>query len=160
MTLDMFLRCGCGRAIDVPGRNICFECYCDQQEREPTPTTSAAIGMTVRLDRDIDRDSETARRFGAPSEPIIVRQQEKTMAFEHKPNRGSLFRNDEKTNDDDRDYAGTLNIEGHGEFWVSGWVSETKKGKKYLSLSVKPKDAPPADKSKSRAEQLDDRIPF
>src|SRR5262249_17258689 len=62
MTLDMFLHCGCGRAIDVPGRNICFECYFEQQEREPTPT-SAAIGMTVRLDRDIDREKPCCRNL-------------------------------------------------------------------------------------------------
>jgi len=85
---------------------------------------------------------ETTRRFGAPTELIVVRQQHKEnadMAFQQKPNRGSLFKNDEKCKEEDRDYAGSINIEGR-EFWLSGWLSETKKGSKYLSLAVKPKD--------------------
>ena len=61
------------------------------------------------------------------------------MAFQQKPNRGSLFKNDEKCKEEDRDYAASINIEGR-EFWLSGWLSETKKGSKYLSLAVKPKD--------------------
>jgi hypothetical protein len=59
-------------------------------------------------------------RFGAPSEPIVVRQKEKTtMAFELKPNRGSLFKNEDKADDKDRDYSGQINVEGR-EFWISG----------------------------------------
>jgi hypothetical protein len=76
-------------------------------------------------------------------------------------NRGALFRNDDKDpNDDrDRDYNGTLDIEGT-EYWVSGWVKTSKAGKKYLSLSVKAKaEKPPASK-KSRADDLNDQIPF
>src|SRR6266481_1500172 len=108
---------------------------------------SPAIGMMVRLTRDIDRQKpccdnlaivgpgkpphagelrcagcnahrgwlpqatlnfiiDMTGRFGAPPEPIVLRQQqkEKAMAFEQKPNRGSLFRNDDKKNADDRDY--------------------------------------------------------
>jgi hypothetical protein len=107
----------------------------------------------------------TTRRFGAPTEPIIVRQQHKEnadMAFQQKLNRGSLFRNDEKSKEEDRDYAGSINIEGR-EFWVSGWINETKTGSKYLSLSVKRKDeqsekAKP--KANSRKDELNDGIPF
>jgi hypothetical protein len=136
--------------------------------------TSPAVGMMVKLDRDIDRRQpchdnlaiirpgkpshsgelrcvtcnahrgwlpqtvlnfiiETTRRFGALTEPIIVRQQHKEnadMAFQQKPNRGSLFKNDEKSKEEDRDYAGSINIAGR-EYWLSGWISETKKGNKY-----------------------------
>jgi hypothetical protein len=60
-------------------------------------------------------------------------------------NRGALFKNDDKQDDKDRDYSGTLNIAGT-DFWVSGWVKTSKAGKKFLSLSVKPKNAPAADK--------------
>jgi hypothetical protein len=170
----------------------------------PSEPASPAIGMTVKLDRDIDRQRpchdnlaiihpgkpphsaelrcatcnahrgwlpqtvlnfilETTRRFGAPTEPIIVRQQEKAnMAFQLKPNRGSLFKNDEKSKQEDRDYAGSINVEGR-EYWLSGWVSETKKGGKYLSLAVKPKDEQSSEKAKPKAsarEELDDAIPF
>ena len=59
----------------------------------------------------------------------------------------------------DRDYNGTLNVKGE-EFWISGWVRESKKGMKFLSLSIKPKDTP-AVKSKVRvADDLNDEIPF
>jgi hypothetical protein len=83
-------------------------------------------------------------------------------------NRGALFRQDEKKSDDDRDYAGTLNVDGT-EYWLSGWLKTSKKGTKYMSLSVKPKEAPPQQKSDddgfghksslSRGD-MDDEIPF
>jgi hypothetical protein len=162
-----------------------------------------AIGMTVKLDRDVDRQhpchdnlavlhpgkaghaaelrcatcghhrgwaskamiefiTETARRFGAPSEPLIWRQEEADMAKEYdNTNRGALFRNDDKDGENDRDYSGTLNVDGR-EFWLSGWIKTSKKsGAKFLSLSVKAKDG--ADKAKpkaSRAQEMDDAIPF
>jgi hypothetical protein len=168
----------------------------------PEPT-SPAVGMMVKLDRDIDRAqpchdniayilpgkpphagelrcatcdrhrgwaphaliafiTETARRFGAPNEPPVWRQQHKEnadMAFQQKPNRGSLFKNDEKSKPEDRDYAGSINIEGR-EFWLSGWISETKKGSKYLSLAVKPKDGEKAKPKASAREELNDAIRF
>jgi hypothetical protein len=106
---------------------------------------------------------ETTRRFGAPTEPIIVRQQHKenaAMAFQQKPNRGSLFKNDEKSKQEDRDYAGSINVEGR-EYWLSGWISETKKGSKYLSLAVKLKDEESGERAKPKAgarEELNDAI--
>jgi len=84
------------------------------------------------------------------------------MAFQQKPNRGSLFRNDDKSKDEDRDYSGSLNVEGR-EYWLSGWINETKTGTKYLSLSVKPKEERDSDKAKpkgSAARELNDSIPF
>jgi len=69
-------------------------------------------------------------------------------------NRGALFRNDDKAKDDarDYDYSGSINIAGV-DYWLSGWVKTSKKGTKFLSPSVKPKDAP-VDRS------LNDEIPF
>jgi hypothetical protein len=56
-------------------------------------------------------------------------------------NRGTLFRNDKKQDDRDRDYSGHLNVDGR-EYWLSGWVNVSQKtGRKYLGLSIKPKDA-------------------
>lgn len=83
------------------------------------------------------------------------------MAFEHKPNRGSLFKNADKQSDTDRDYSGTALIDGPpGEYWVSGWVQETSSGKKYLSLSFKPKNANTAQPKKSVSDDLNDAVPF
>ena len=79
------------------------------------------------------------------------------MAFQQKPNRGSLFRNDDKSKDEDRDYSGSLNVEGRE------LINETKTGTKYLSLSVKPKEERDSDKAKpkgSAARELNDSIPF
>jgi hypothetical protein len=80
------------------------------------------------------------------------------MAFELKPNRGSLFKNEEKSNEEDRDYSGQLNVEGR-LFWVSGYINTTKAGRKYLSLSIKPQ-SDTAQPKKSRADDLGDSIPF
>jgi hypothetical protein len=54
------------------------------------------------------------------------------MAFEVKPNTGSLFRA-EKDKETDRDYSGQANIGGE-LFWVSGYLKTSKNGKKYLDL--------------------------
>jgi hypothetical protein len=103
----------------------------------------------------------TRRRFGAPAVLPVWRrtQQENTMAFAQKPNRGSLFRNNEKEGETDRDYSGSLNIEGCGEFWLSGWVRTSQSGGKYLSLSAKRKTAS-VDKSQPLGEQLHDAVAF
>ena len=106
--------------------------------------------------------NETTRCFGAPPASVVLRRGETEMEYDNR-NRGALFRNDDKDPNDDkeRDYSGTLDVEGT-EYWLSGWVRTSKKsGKKYLSLSIKPKVEKPAEsEKKSPAEDLDDRIPF
>ena len=82
-------------------------------------------------------------------------------------NKGSLFKNDRKEQDTHADYNGSINIEGN-EYWINAWVKESKKdGKKFFSLSVKPKDqatskSPVKTKSApARAKDSDgDDIPF
>jgi hypothetical protein len=90
--------------------------------------------------------------------PIRCQYKETQMPFDD-TNRGALFRDDRKTKDEDRDYSGSINIDGV-EYWLSGRVKTSKKGTKYLSLSVKPKGAPVPDKSKPLADELDDSISF
>jgi len=71
-------------------------------------------------------------------------------------NRGALFNErDRKHTDKDRDYGGSLNIEGR-EFWLSAWIRTSKKGALYLSLSVRPK----AVESQPTQVELNDQIPF
>ena len=64
------------------------------------------------------------------------------MAFEQKPNSGSLFRNADKEDDSHADYNGSALIDGQ-EFWINGWINEIKSGqmagKTYLNLKFKPK---------------------
>ena len=51
-------------------------------------------------------------------------------------NRGVLFNNrDRKSSERDRDYGGKVNVEGK-EYWLSGWIKTSKKGLKFLSLSL------------------------
>jgi hypothetical protein len=86
------------------------------------------------------------------------------MSFQHKPNSGSLWRNDKKETEKHPDHTGTLNVEGR-EYWLSAWVNDAN-GKKYFSLKVKPKDeqqrqaAPPPQQSAPPPGDFDDDIPF
>ena len=57
--------------------------------------------------------------------------------------RGVLFKNDRKENDNQPDYKGSVNV-GGVEFWLSAWIKESPQKGKCMSLSVKAKDAPPA----------------
>ena len=53
-------------------------------------------------------------------------------------NRGSLFKNDKKTEEKPPDLNGSINIEGT-DYWISGWSKVSKGGQKFISLSVRPK---------------------
>ena len=78
-------------------------------------------------------------------------------------NRGAIFKNDDKQQDNHRDYKGSLNVNGV-DLWVSGWLKTSEKtGKKFLSLSVKPKDSAPvkkASKASSGFDDMDSDVPF
>ena len=64
-------------------------------------------------------------------------------------NTGALFANADRKTDKHPNARGTLNV-GGTEYWISAWTKVSKKGEKYQSLSVTPKDerqekAKPAD---------------
>ena len=73
-------------------------------------------------------------------------------------NRGIISKNQNKTSDNHPDQSGSINV-GGVEYWLSGWVKDGKNGK-FLSLSIKPKDAKPAVKQSPVLENIDDSIPF
>lgn len=53
-------------------------------------------------------------------------------------NRGSLFKNEKKTEEKHPDLNGSLNVDGK-EFWISGWSKVSKGGQKFISLSIREK---------------------
>lgn len=77
--------------------------------------------------------------------------------------RGVLFKNDRKEQDNHPDYKGSINV-GGTELWLSAWIKEGQKGK-FMSLSVKPKEeaAPAKPQPKRQPAMADvphDDIPF
>ena len=66
-------------------------------------------------------------------------------------NKGALFKNHKKESDRHPDYKGSLNVNGQ-EFWISSWLNTSKKGEKYMSLSVTPKDNESFDAPKQYKE--------
>lgn len=109
-----------------------------------------------------------AQRFGASTEPIILRdttigdhQMTTERKFESKPNSGALFRNTRKHSDTDADYFGSVNLEGR-EFRISAWLNVSKQsGQKYMRLAIKPKDdAKTTAAPNAGGRDFDDSIPF
>lgn len=60
------------------------------------------------------------------------------MKYEQKPNTGSLFKA-EKKSDKHPDLTGTIKLDD-GEYYVSAWKKQGQKGD-FLSLSLKKKEA-------------------
>lgn len=76
-------------------------------------------------------------------------------------NRGSLFKNDKKTEEKHPDLSGSVNIEGV-EYWISGWSKVSKGGQKFISLSVRQKQEQTRQSSQpTRASKKEDEdIPW
>jgi hypothetical protein len=109
----------------------------------------------------LDFLASLSQRFGAPVEPIILRDSsigEHVMADKQHDNSGILFRNSDKSGERDRDYKGEATIGGIA-YWVSGWIKEAKNGSKFLTFSFKPKEEKAAVKTRS-GTPFDDQIPF
>ena len=73
-------------------------------------------------------------------------------------NRGSLFKNDRKDDAKFPDYKGSLNVDGT-EYWLSAWIKVSKDGNKFMSLSIKNKNADSVQ-PKKKAVYEDDSAPF
>jgi hypothetical protein len=90
------------------------------------------------------------------------------------PNSGALFANDDRKTDNHPTHSGSLDAVQcpccgeSSDFWLSAWVKTSKAGRKFFSLSVRPKDAPrqagplpPAKPEPAKApDDFDDSIPF
>lgn len=62
------------------------------------------------------------------------------MSYEMKDGTGSLFKNERKETPQHSDYNGSVKVDGV-EYWLNAWLKEGKNGKKYMSLSLKAKEA-------------------
>ena len=84
------------------------------------------------------------------------------MAYEHKPNEGSLFVNDRKQNESQPDYRGTINITKPGIYDLSGWKKTLESGGVRLGLSARHIDErPPKEGAKPEATSSSmDEVPF
>jgi hypothetical protein len=105
---------------------------------------------------------ENSRRYGAPAEVVwrdsTITIGDETMTTEKKfddTNHGALFKNETKSDAKHADYRGEINVSGE-QFWINAWLRTSKKGTKFLSLSVKPKAA----STKARTEEMADEVPF
>ena len=85
------------------------------------------------------------------------------MAEYDNRNTGALFKAKDQPTDKHPGYTGSINVDGT-EYWLAGWVKESKAGQKYFSLSVKPKeDKPKDDRNSAPGTKFDDfksDIPF
>jgi hypothetical protein len=91
------------------------------------------------------------------------------MAYETKAGTGSLFPNDRKQKEDDRDWNGKIKWHNGTEAWVSGYWKEMKDGRKFLSLKVGQYITPQTTEHEQakadgyqpqKADKLDDEPPF
>ena len=79
------------------------------------------------------------------------------MAYEHKDNSGSLFKNDKREKDTHPNATGTCMIDGV-EYYVSAWTKEGAKGK-WQSLAFKRKEEKRQEKAPSGPDMESD-LPF
>lgn len=92
------------------------------------------------------------------------------MAFEHNPDKGSIFRNDRKEKESQPDHKGDARLKCPHcnkifDTWISAWVNDLKtKTGKYFSLAFTPKeeqpDAAAVPSTPAAQGDFDDDIPF
>ena len=74
-------------------------------------------------------------------------------------NRGVLFKNDRKQSEKHADYKGEMKVNGT-DFWLDAWIRESKKGTKFMSLSIRPKEEEPKEKTGPAGKPFNDDVPW
>lgn len=70
--------------------------------------------------------------------------------YEQRDNSGSLFKNERKEKDTHADYRGECLIDGV-PYYMDAWLKTAESGRKWMSFSFKPKEAPKPAKQPDRA---------
>lgn len=78
------------------------------------------------------------------------------MAFEHKDNSGTLFKNDKKETESHPNAKGEAKI-GGVMYWVAAWTKKDKNGNPWQSLSFTPKEQRQEAKQPTSAGKRDPR---
>ena len=89
----------------------------------------------------------------------FTRVRREKLAYEQKPNTGSLFKNDRKESDSHPDYKGSALIDGLGDCWLDAWINTAKDGSKYMSLKFKPKEARTGSYGEPQTQSVTHRQP-
>lgn len=74
-------------------------------------------------------------------------------------NRGVLFKNHDKKEENHPDYKGRIDV-GGTEYWLSAWIKTSDKGTKFMSLSVTEKQATQQAKQRNGRPAPEDNVPF
>lgn len=81
------------------------------------------------------------------------------MAYEQKPDSGTLFKNDKKEKDTHADYRGEALIDG-AAYYIDAWVNEIKNGpragKKFFGIKFKKKNQQSRQPSNQQQPSNDD----
>jgi len=160
-TLCMDQVCGCGSNVTLicPGRGphaAALRCRnCDRHRQWLSHEDYRTCGAVL---------AEIPGRFGEPAEisyRVIKQKRTEAMATEQydNTNRGALFKNTDKTDAKHADYRGEINVNGE-QFWINAWLRTSKKGTKFLSLSVKSKAATATNPKSTFDDGLSDEAPF
>lgn len=81
------------------------------------------------------------------------------MAYEHKPNTGTIFKNTYKENPNQPDYKGEINVDGVLKE-VALWIKDGKNGK-FFSVQVQAPYKKPGDQPQQQVTNTtDEDIPF
>ena len=83
------------------------------------------------------------------------------MSQYEQTNRGALFKNEgEKKRENGPDYSGNLNVGGK-EFYLDAWIKVAQSGRKFMSVSVKPKQGGEGQRTHGQMKRGDsDNPPF
>ena len=80
------------------------------------------------------------------------------MAYDHKDNSGSLFKNDRREKDTHPHAKGSAKIDGV-DYWVSAWTKDGERGK-WQSLAFTRKEQRSEPQAPLDDVPYDDEIPF